>query len=188
MDDTQAISQLKQGDWRGLEALVSVHQHQAIRAAFLIVQDRMLAEDVVQDAFLNAARKIGQLDTGRPFRPWFLRSVVNASIKAARRQQRQVSLNGDYPEEHTELRDWLTSPDPSPEDIVEVKDLQLAVRLALEQLTPKQRAAVVMRYYLEMSGEEMAEEAGSTVSAVKWSLYAARERLRKILRPFKNKP
>ena len=58
----------------------------AIRAAYLIVRDRALAEDLVQTAFLRAYDRIGQFDPSRPFAPWFLRSVVNDAVKAAMRR------------------------------------------------------------------------------------------------------
>jgi RNA polymerase sigma-70 factor (ECF subfamily) len=52
---------------------------------------------------------------------------------------------------------------------------------ALVQLTPKQRAAVVMRYYLDMSEKEMTERLAIAPGTVKWRLHTARERLRQLL-------
>jgi RNA polymerase sigma-70 factor (ECF subfamily) len=181
MDERQAIAKMKAGDWEGLEPLVHAFQTQALHAAYLIVQDRALAEDVVQEAFLNAYLKIVQFDDNRPFRPWFLKSVVNAAIKAARRQNRQVSLNRDDQDKAAGLLDRLVSGNPAPEDWVVTEETRRAVRIALAQLTPAQRAAVVMRHYLEMSAEEMAVETDSSVATVKWRLHAARRRLREIL-------
>ncbi len=88
---------MKLGDWGGLEPLVRAYQTQALYAAYLIVQDHASAEDLVQEAFLTAYLKIRQFDETRPFRAWFLKSVVNAAIKAARRQNRLSSLNGGRP-------------------------------------------------------------------------------------------
>ncbi len=52
---------------------------------------------------------------------------------------------------------------------------------AMQKLSPRQRAVIVQRYFLEMSEKEMAGEAGSAVGTVKWMLNAARERLRGLL-------
>ena len=82
MEEQKAIARLKRGDISGLEALVRKYQVQAVRAAYLIIRDRALAEDIVQAAFLRAYERIGQFDAGRPFGPWFLRSVVNDAVKA----------------------------------------------------------------------------------------------------------
>lgn len=53
MDDQNSVSRLKQGDWNGLEALVEGYLARAVHAAYLIVFDRALAEDIVQSAFGN---------------------------------------------------------------------------------------------------------------------------------------
>jgi RNA polymerase sigma factor (sigma-70 family) len=80
MKDQIAISRLKQGDLNGLETLVSRYQARAVHAAYLIVHDRPLAEDVVQMAFVKVAERIHQFDEQRPFSPWFFRIVVNDAL------------------------------------------------------------------------------------------------------------
>src|SRR5690349_20827357 len=119
MEEQQAIARLKQGDLGGLEALVKQYQALAVHAAFLIVAERALAEDIVQSAFLKAADRIQQFDAQRPFRPWFLRMVVNESIKAARRGQRNPSL--DTPSDA--ILAWLTDPAPGPQEMAETSEL-----------------------------------------------------------------
>ena len=93
MDEQQAIARLKQGDLSGLEFLVQQHQAKAIHTAYLILGDPAQAEDLVQTAFLRVARKINQFDDRRAFRPWFLRAIVHDALKAAKRQQRSLSLD-----------------------------------------------------------------------------------------------
>jgi RNA polymerase sigma-70 factor (ECF subfamily) len=92
MEEQEAIARLKRGDVGGLEALVRRYQVQAVRTAYLITRDRALAEDIVQAAFLRAYERIDQFDAGRPFGPWFLRSVANDAVKAAARRERLVPL------------------------------------------------------------------------------------------------
>ena len=130
MEEQQAIARLKQGDLSGLEALVRGYQVLAVHAAYLIVADRSLAEDIVQSAFLKAAKKIDQYDSQRPFRPWFLRMVVNDCIKAARRQKRELSL--DQPSDA--ILAWLTDQAPGPERLLEANELRQSVWDALLQL------------------------------------------------------
>ncbi|MDI7278277.1 MAG: sigma factor, partial [Anaerolineae bacterium] len=69
MEEHEAIARLRQGDIGGLEALVRGHQLGGLRAAYLILRDRDLAEDIVEDAFLRAYERIDQLDPQRPFGP-----------------------------------------------------------------------------------------------------------------------
>jgi RNA polymerase sigma-70 factor (ECF subfamily) len=177
VDEKQAIALLKRGDAHGLEVLVHLYQLQALRTACLITGDLALAEDIVQNAFLRAADRIGQFDDQRPFRPWFLRSVVNDAIKAAKRQYRLVSLDDDSAAGAIDLID----PTPLPEELVESAETSQAVWRALCQLPPDQRAAIVLRYYLGMSEDTMAEELHRPAGTVKWWLYTARQRLGKIL-------
>ena len=183
MDEQQAIACLKQGDASGLEELVRCYQTRAVHVAYLIVQDRSMAEDVAQNAFLQAYRKIGQFDNSRPFGPWFLRSVVNAAIKAADRQKWSVSLDVDEEDASLKLIEKLVDQHPGPEEITEQIETRQQVQHALEKLSLEERAAVVLRYYLELNEDEMVEKLQRPPSTVNWWLYSAKKRLRKILRP-----
>jgi RNA polymerase sigma-70 factor (ECF subfamily) len=64
---------------------------------------------------------------------------------------------------------------------VEFNGLRQDIHQALEKLSPRQRAAIVLRYYLEMSEKEMAESLNAAPGTVKWLLNAGRERLRSLL-------
>ncbi|MBI5297552.1 MAG: RNA polymerase sigma factor [Chloroflexi bacterium] len=178
MDETQAIQRLKQGDISGLEFLVARHQVKAVRTAYLITRDLGLAENIVQDAFLKAFRAMRGFDATRAFEPWFMRSVVNAAVKTMQRSARQVQVGEDADEA---LMAELAQRVESVESQVESIEVQNQIWDAMQKLSPRQRAVVVQRYFLEMSEKEMAEEAGSAVGTVKWMLNAARERLRGLL-------
>jgi RNA polymerase sigma-70 factor (ECF subfamily) len=184
MDEQQAIQRLKNGDIGGLEFLVACHQVRAVRTAYLITRDLGLAEDIVQDSFLQAFRAMRGFDATRPFEPWFMRSVVNASVKMMQRSARQVPLSGtsQVGEEADEsLLAELAARVESVESQVESIEVQNQIWDAMQKLSPRQRAVVVQRYFLEMSEKEMAEEAGTAAGTVKWMLNAARERLRGLL-------
>ncbi len=182
MEEGQAIRLLKAGDLAGLDALSRQYYDRAVRAAYLILHDRAEAEDIVQNAFLHAYDKIHQLASDR-FGPWFLRSVVHAAIKAARKQQRQVSLSAPAGEADQSFEDLLEDRLPSPETQVEQAELRQAVWEALQRLSVEQRAAVVMKYYLGFSEAEIMAELHQPLSTVKGRLYAARQRLKDLLRP-----
>ncbi len=179
MNEKQAIALLKQADPAGLEVLVHIYQLQAVRTACLIIGDLPLAEDIVQNAFIRASDRIRQFDDQRPFGPWFLRSVVHDAIKATKRQKRQISL--DY--ENDEVALDLADTTPLPEELVETEETCQAVWQALGQLSPNQRAAIVLRYYLGMSEDEMTEKLHRPAGTIKWWLHAARQRLGKLLHP-----
>jgi RNA polymerase sigma-70 factor (ECF subfamily) len=178
VDEKQAIQRLKNGDIGGLEFLVARHQVKAVRAAYLITCDPGLAEDVVQDCFIHAFHAIRHFDSSRPFEPWFMRSVVNASVKMMQRSARQVEVGDEADESVLAV---LAARVESVESQVESLEVQKQIWDAMQRLSPRQRAVVVQRYFLEMSEKEMAEQSGAAVGTIKWLLNAARERLRSLL-------
>lgn len=183
MDEQQAIRILKGGDLAGLDTLTQLYYFRAVKTAYLIVQDRAEAEDIVQSAFVHAYHRIDQL-ASESFGPWFMRSVINAAIKAAQKQKRQVSLSAETGVEALSFEDLLIDQQPSPEVMVEMDELSQEVWQALHRLPADQRAAVVLKYYLGMSEAEMTAELNQPLSTIKWRLYAARQRLKNMLRPY----
>ncbi len=191
MDERKAVERLKQGDLAGMEHLVQTHQVRAARAAYLITRDEALAADVVQQAFLHAVECIAQFDGSRPFGPWFLRIVTNAALKAAVKAAREVPLEEDWdaagereadtpPQQRMASAQLQASENQrEPEAQVEEGEQRWALWLALGQLSPEDRAALVQRYYLELSEAEMAREMQVAVGTVKWRLHQARRRLRR---------
>lgn len=180
VDDYHAIRQLKAGDINGLAVLVKRYQSPAIETAYLITHDLALAEDVVQDVFLQVYQYIGSFDLSRPFKPWLMRSVVNAAVKAARRDQRDLTL--DRPNDDMLLSDLLPDLAPGPDAVLEQAELESAVEAALLHLTPEQRAAIVLRYYLDFTDEEISEQLNCAPGTVRWRLHTARKQLAMWLR------
>jgi RNA polymerase sigma-70 factor, ECF subfamily len=178
MDEQRAIQQLKTGDIGGLEVLVSLYQVRAVRAAFLITRDAALAEDAVQEAFLQIYRSIRHFDQDRPFAAWFMRSVINASIKAAQKTARQIPA--PHSSDGSAWEDLLAT-DGSVEQQVESSEFQRKLWEAMQSLSPRQRAAVVQHYYLDMSETEIAASLEAAPGTVKWLLHAARKNLRSLL-------
>ncbi len=178
MDEQQAILRLKQGDIGGLELLVDCYQARAVRTAYLITGDAALAQDVVQETFVRAYEAIHTFKTGRPFEPWFLRSVVNASIKALHKARRLVQLGDDA---DSQAFAEICAHVQSVEAQVESAELQQRIWDAMGKLSARQRAVIVQHYFLEMSEKDMAAEMDAAPGTIKWLLNAARGRLRKLL-------
>jgi RNA polymerase sigma-70 factor (ECF subfamily) len=178
VDDLQAIRQLKAGDIAGLEWLIAGHQERALRTAYLILQDKMAAEDVVYESFVRFYERVRHFDESRPFEPYFLRSVVNASLNHVRREKRQAPMEAAG--ESAGL-DTLLEQAAGVEDQAEWNGIRRQVREALRELPARQRAAVVLRYYLGMSEQEMASELDAPPGTVKWLLSEARAKLRELL-------
>ena len=182
MDEREAVERLMRGDAGGLRTLVEAHYDRAARAAYLVVRDPALAEDVAQGAFVRAYDKIGTFDAGRPFSPWFMRLVINDAIEAARRRERRRTLSLDAPGVE-EIAAVLADSATGPQELAEEAEERRRVWVALEKLPPEQRAVVVQRYFLDMSEAEMVRMGESPAGTIKWRLHAARKSLSKLLSP-----
>ena len=175
MNDRREMEQLRQGDISALGTLVNRYQTRALRAAYLVTHDLALAEDAVSGAFLRVFERADQYDSDRPFGPWFYRIVVNDAIKAVQRRDRTTTMD-----QVEDARRPSDSTDPQRAAVL--NEERRAVRDALAQLTPSQRGAVVMRYFLDLSESEMVERTGRTKGTVKRHLHDARARLKRLLR------
>jgi RNA polymerase sigma-70 factor (ECF subfamily) len=181
LDEQHAIQRLKAGDIRGLAALVKRYQSEAIETAYLITHDLALAEDVAQDVFLQVYRYSGSFDASRPFRPWFMRSVVHAAVKAAQQEGQTMALDTPIAGDEITLIDLLPDPAPGPEVLLEQAELEQVLEAALRRLSPDQRAAVVLRYYLDLDDETISDQLNCATSTVRWRLHTARKQLRQWL-------
>lgn len=178
MDDLQAIRRLKAGDLGGLEFLVARYQKKAVQTAYLITHDEQLAEDVAQETFVRLYQRIGRYDEARPFAPYLLRSVANAALNAIEKTARWVQYGAGTDVQRVAE---LLCEAGSVEEQAESARLQDEVARALAELPPRQRAAIVLRYYLGMSEQEMGQMLAAPPGTVKWLLNAARTRLRDLL-------
>jgi RNA polymerase sigma-70 factor (ECF subfamily) len=122
-----------------------MHWPRALRTAYLITHDPQAAEDIAQESFLAALRALDRFDRRRPFGPWLERIVVNRAIdwSRARRLRSEVELSEVFP-----------APAQGASGLA---DETLA---ALGRLPPDHRAVIVMRYLLEFTPGEIAEELG----------------------------
>lgn len=134
------------------------------------------AEDLVQETFRKALEHPPP-DTERSLRPWLFRVATNLAIDALRRRQRERYL-GPWLPEPIDTERVVADLEPGPEaryDLVE--SATSAFLLALEALEPRQRAVLVLRDVMGLTGPETAEALGTTAGNVRVILHRARERL-----------
>ena len=186
MDEKEAIRLLKQGQIKGLETLVNHYQTRGLRAAFLILDDQDLAEDIVSDAFLRAYQKINQFDLHRPFGPWFFQIVTNLAKRAASRNNRSTPFSAVPPTLQERYIQSENQADASPEDQVAEDDRQDQLRKAIMALSPGQRTVIVQKYFLNLSIAEIASNTLTPQGTIKWRLHTAYKRLRILLEAEEN--
>jgi len=154
-----------------LEQLFRRHWPRAYRSAYLIVHDHAAAEDIAQEAFLAAIRRLDRFDRQRKFGPWLGAIVANRSIDwlRARTARRESGDAGPEP----------VAPPPNPVGRYSEEILQ-----ALGGLSPEHRAVVVMRYVLDYSPGEIARALevprGTVNSRLRRGLDTLETRLREV--------
>jgi RNA polymerase sigma-70 factor (ECF subfamily) len=141
--DRSLIAGALAGAESDLELLFRRHWPRAYRAAFMIVQDHAAAEDVAQEAFVAAMRRLDRFDRRRPFAPWLGAIVVNRAIDSIR--ARSARRETAEPELERPARS-VSPPGRYSDEVLE----------ALSALSPEQRTVVVMRYVLEYTPGEIA--------------------------------
>ena len=132
------------GSEADLEALFRRYWPRAYRTAFLIVHDHAAAEDIAQEAFLAAVRRLDRFDRTRRFGPWLGTIVANRAIDWARARSARREAGAEPPDV------------PSPPD-TSVGRYSQEVLTALASLSPEHRAVIVLRYLLEYSPGEIAK-------------------------------
>jgi RNA polymerase sigma-70 factor (ECF subfamily) len=181
MDDANAIVRLKGGDIGGLEPLVLKYQALAIRTAFGILRDSALAQDVVQSAFVRLPERIRRFDAARPFAPWFLRVVSHDAVDKARREAHSVPFDwSEADDSNWHLATMMQV--SSPEALLERASSSAELWGLIGELSPEQRAVIVLRYYSGLTTAEVAEELSVPAGTVRWRLHAAHQRLRGLLK------
>jgi RNA polymerase sigma-70 factor, ECF subfamily len=164
-DERAWVRGAQRGSASDFEALFQAHWPAAHRAAYLVVHDSALAEDIAQEAFIAAIRNLDRFDRRRPFAPWLHRIVVNRAIDAAR--ARSVRRESE-----------LTEGVASAEDAAPADDRVLR---ALGGLPPDQRAVIVLRHLLGYAPGEVARlldlPRGTVNSRLRRGLDAMRDEL-----------
>lgn len=140
-----------------------------VRFAYLVCGDASLAQDLAHDAFLRVTSKLGALRSPDKAGPYLRTAVVNgyrSHLRKVQRERRYLETGGAQPGRASEQPDVATRHD---------------IRDALQQLPPRRRAAVVLRYYEDMTEQQAADVLGCSVPAIKALVARGLETLRAAL-------
>jgi RNA polymerase sigma-70 factor (ECF subfamily) len=167
------IEAARQGDREAFSCLVEAFQGPVYNLTYRMLGNAQEAEDAAQEAFVRAYRKMDSYDPNYKFSTWMLSIASHYCIDLLRRRRlKWVAL-----EEERLTPTQLTSHQPGPEKQAMQSEREAAIAALLDTLAPDYRAAVVLRYWYDLSYEEIAETTGSTVSAIKSRLFRARRML-----------
>ncbi|RDI69002.1 RNA polymerase sigma factor [Nocardia pseudobrasiliensis] len=177
LDDATLAGRARDGDVRAYEQLVLRYQGPMFRLAAKMLADRAEAEDVTQEVFLTAWRRIAQLQDDAAFAGWLYRMTTNRCLNVLRSRKVPADVDPDsVAEPRTESR---------PEHAVQISGQMRALTEALQLLTPQQRACWLLREVHERSYEEIAEIVGANTTAVRGRIARARAQLAEVMRPWR---
>ena len=174
--DAALVERVRGGDVAAYDELVGRHMRRAHAVAFRLLRSREDAEDLVQDAFIQALDKIDSFDTTRPFAPWFFRILTNRGLNA--RQSRALRTVSEIPED-------AASHGESPETSAERVDLRDRLREAVAALPERQQQIVQLFEIDGWTSSEIAATLGIADGTVRWHVHEARRILREALAPLR---
>jgi RNA polymerase sigma-70 factor (ECF subfamily) len=175
-DQGMLVTRVLRGDQAAFTDIVDQYSSLMLRTATMIVGDHDIAEDVVQDAFIQAWSHLADLREASALRPWLMRIVVNQCISFKRRLARSAAfMRQALSDQET---DFLASLADDHKGRLE-RDWDLAH--AIENLPPKQRVVIVLHYYNGMTLPEMARSLHTSENTLKKRIQAALTNLRRVL-------
>lgn len=187
--DAIAVERTLAGDRDAFRVLVERHSPNVFRLAYRMTGNQHDAEEVVQEAFLRAYQKLSQFAARANFGTWVYRIAANYAIDRMRQRKSEDANREPAPranEDGVEIDAMSFVPDsaPNPERLAQSEQLADHMRRALQQLTPAERTAFVMRHWGGSGIEEIAEALKSSSSAAKNTIFRSVQKLRRALGPF----
>jgi RNA polymerase sigma-70 factor (ECF subfamily) len=177
------IERARSGDSDAFRQLVEQHSRAIFRLAFRMTGNEEDAEDVVQETFLRAYKQLDKYEARSSFSTWLYRIASNYSLDLIRMRKRHEEKRERGTSEDRDILHNIPVTDPGPDRIVYGTQVQERVNEALNELSPQERTAFVLRHFEGLSIEEIGESLGTGTNATKHSIFRAVQKLRRSLEP-----
>jgi len=166
-DDKALIIGLKRGDMQSFGMIFEKYRRAVFAYTRGILGDSALAEDCVQEVFLELARKAESIDISRGVRGWLFRVARNRSVDMLRRRSREVGQDVDLGED----------PADHPDEELVKSERAAALSRAIGRLNEAEREIVVMRFFGGLTFAEAEEATGVPLNTLIWRCRRALEKL-----------
>ncbi len=176
--DSELLSLYQQGNEEAFEVLLHRHKSRIYTAIYLIVKDRYRAEDLLQETFIKAVNTIksGRYNEEGKFLPWISRIAHNMAIDSYRRSRRYPEIVLD---DNSRLFNSMDFSEDSAESLQIAQDTQSRLRDFIKELPNEQRQVLIMRHYMDMSFQEIADKTGVSINTALGRMRYALINLRK---------
>jgi RNA polymerase sigma factor (sigma-70 family) len=181
--DSELIAQYRNGSEAAFEKLVDRYKSRVYSTILVIVKDQGVAEDLLQDVFVKVVQTLNsdKYNEEGKFQPWLMRIGHNLAIDHFRRMKRYPTV---VMEDGSNVLDTLNFADETVED-KKVKDETFEmIRALIDELPESQRQVLIMRHYMDLSFQEIAEQTGVSINTalgrMRYALINLRKKLEKI--------
>lgn len=170
MEVETTINRIKNGDIEAIGLVYELFYESAFRSAFIITCDVGLAEDAVHQAFLNLQSKIYQLRDPSKMEAWLCRSITNLARDIIRERFKSTTTTGI-----DTSNQWTC-----PETVLLNDEKKQIIKQQILRLPPDFKIIIYLRYYKQMSINEISKYLKIPVGTVKSRLIRARKRIKKL--------
>ena len=181
-DAMAVLTRARHGDSDAFQTLVKRHGRAAFVVAFRLTGNQHDAEEVVQESFLKAYRRLERFEARANFGTWLHRIVVNCAMDVLRARRSRSR----FVDPADELTERVPAPDPWPERLAQGAEMIRTLEASLGSLTPLERVAFTQRHSEGRSIDEIGQALGLGRSAVKHAVFRAVKKLRVALRPHRS--
>ena len=162
------IRKCREGDPAGFEELVRRYQKMVHALTYRMTGSQSDAEDLAQEVFIQAYRKLDKFRGDALFSTWLYRVGINTCLNWKKSQQRRARLYDEWAKQPLETAD-------------DNDHISSRVQEALLTLPLKQRAAVILTTYEGLNHAEAARALGCSETTISWRLFTARKKLKQLL-------
>ena len=173
--DGWLVVRIRDGDLDALAELYERYKALVYRTALVITRDERAAEDILQEAFLRVYAYADRIDETVPLAPWLYRVTVNLAYSWTGKIKRWLHFLRGM------LDCWTPSTRWHPEAAAEKREWQQILQQAIDALSPRHRAVIVLHYLEGLSLKEIAHVIDVPEGTVKSRLHYAREHLRRAI-------
>jgi RNA polymerase sigma-70 factor (ECF subfamily) len=183
LTDRACVAQARTGDGDAFRVLVERHSRSLFRLAYRMTGNESDAEDVVQESFLRAYRQLDKFDDRASFGTWIYRIAANCSLDLVRGRKRRSEQHAPADPERDDTVLSLPATAPSPEREAQSGQVRDRVAEAMQELSPTERTAFVLRHFEGMCIEDVSRVLDCAPGAAKHSVFRAVQKLRRALEP-----
>ncbi len=182
ISDSQLISLYKNGNEEAFAELLNRHRSKIFTTIYLIVKDRYVAEDLLQDTFIKVVNTIksGRYNEEGKFLPWVQRIAHNLAIDYFRRDKRYPTI---VMEDGSRVFNTLDFAEDSIESLKVKQDTVALLKNLIQELPDAQKEVLIMRHYMQMSFQEIADctnvSINTALGRMRYALINLRKKMQK---------